>query len=171
VSRPNRDVSCAIALPPDWQQIDLLDPEGEPVLDGPLAAALAHAAHGTDHAQLLMLRSLFALTANGQPLAAGLAVTLADPSAPVSSQPLTEETFAGREVAAVTLPAGSGLRVRHIAPAGVLGGSEPLQVLRIQYLLHTVHGLLTVTFTTPQAPRAPEWNSLFDAMAATCELA
>jgi hypothetical protein len=171
VTRPNRDVTCAVALPPDWQQIDLLDPDGEPVLDGPLAAALAHAAHGTGHARLLMLRSLFALTTTGQPLAAGLAVTLAEPSAPVSSQPLTEDSFTGREVAAVTLPAGSGLRVRHIAPAGMLAGSEPLQVLRIQYLLHTSHGLLTLTFTTPQAPRAPEWNSLFDAMAATCELA
>jgi hypothetical protein len=43
-------------------------------------------------------------------------------------------------------------------------------MLRVQYLIHTVRGLLTMTLTTGQAPHDAVWDELFDAMAATCEL-
>jgi hypothetical protein len=164
------NMSFEIALPEGWQDIDLLTGDAEEVLDGPLAAALAYATRGSEHARLLMLRSLVALTPSGQPLSAGLAVMLADDSTPVAQGPLTADSFEDADVAAITLPAGEGVRVRRVAPAGVLAGAEPLEMLRVQYLIHTSQGLLTVTFSTAQAPGAREWDALFDAMATTCKL-
>lgn len=164
-------VSFAIALPPEWQGIDLLDASEPSLLEDSVRDVLRTMADSGEHAELLMVRALVAFTESGQPLAAGLAVALADREAPVSAMPLTVDSFVGYDVAAVTLPVGSGLRVRRIAPAPVLPGHPPLQVLRIQYHVHTVFGLLTITFTTPQAPRNQEWEQMFDAMAATAELA
>jgi hypothetical protein len=164
------NVSFAIALPEDWQQIDLLAPDAEQVLDGPLAAALAFAARGSEEAQLLMLRSLVAIAGDGRPLAAGLSVALAGPSAPVSSEPLDVESFRGAEVTAITLPVGSGVRVLEVARTGARIAGEPLRMLKVQYLIDTVHGLLTITLATAQASAAEEWEQLFDAMAATSEL-
>lgn len=164
------NVSFAIALPPEWKEIDLLSSEAERVLETPLAASLAAAARGSEHARLLMLRSLVAITSAGEPLAAGLSVALADRSAPISQIPLSAESFGGAEVSAVTLPVGSGVRLRRVAPAQVLAGVGPLEVLRVQYMLETELGLLTITFTTPQAARTREWGRLFDAMAETARL-
>jgi hypothetical protein len=165
-----RDLSFAIALAPDWQQIDLLAPEADRLIDASLAAALARGARGGPHARLLMTRSLYAVTPAGEPLAAGLTVALADRDAPVSSAPLEADDFDGAEVAAITLPVGSGLRVRHIAPDTTLDGVE-IPVLRVQYLIHTGLGLLTITLTTFQAARTDDWERLFDAMAQTAMLA
>jgi hypothetical protein len=162
--------SFATALPPGWRGIDLLASDTGELLGEPMSDALALAASGADQARPLMLCSLVAFTEDGEPLAAGLSVMLADRAAPVSRAPLTARSFEGCEVSAVTLPLGSGLRVRHLAQADVLAGSAPLEVLRIQYLIHTVAGLLTVTFVTPQAPRTGAWELLFDAMATTCEV-
>jgi hypothetical protein len=94
-----RDLSFAIALAPDWQQIDLLAPEADRLIDASLAAALARGARGGPHARLLMTRSLYAVTPAGEPLAAGLTVALADREAPVSSAPLEADDFDGAEVA------------------------------------------------------------------------
>lgn len=165
------NVSFAIALPPDWEGIDLLSSEAERLMDTPLADALAAAARGSEQARLLMLRSLVAVTSAGEPLAAGLSVALADRSAPISQIPLSAESFDDAEVSAVILPVGSGVRLRRVAPAQVLAGVDPLEVLRVQYMLETELGLLTITFTTPQAARTLEWERLFDAMANTAELA
>jgi hypothetical protein len=160
----------AIALPDGWQDIDLLAGDAADVLGTPLAGALAEAAAGSPQARLLMLRSLVAQTPSGEPLSAGLSIAIADAAAPVSQEPLRPESFAEREVAVTRLPVGTGLRIRHVAPARVLAGRPPLEMLRVQYLLDTAHGLLTITFTTAQAPHAPEWETLFDAMVATCEI-
>jgi hypothetical protein len=168
---PAGNVSFAIALPPDWAEIDLLSSEAEHVLDGPLAPALAAAARGSEHARLLMVRSLVAVTPDREPLAAGLSVALADRSAPVSQLSPSAASFDDADVSAVTLPVGSGIRVRHVAPAEVLDGVGSLEVLRVQYLLQTELGLLTITFTTPQAAPTREWERLFDAMADTAQLA
>jgi hypothetical protein len=165
------NASFAIALPPDWKGIDLLSGEAEHVIEPPLAAALAAAARGSEHARLLMVRSLVTVTPEGEPLAAGLSVALADTSAPISHTSLSALSLEDADVSAVTLPAGSGVRLRRVAPAEVLAGVGPLEVLRIQYMLHTELGLLTITFTTPQATRTREWERLFDAMADTARLA
>ncbi|HWF55713.1 MAG TPA: hypothetical protein VG223_13825 [Solirubrobacteraceae bacterium] len=165
------NITFAIAVPDGWQGLDLIGPDAERYLDRPLARALAQAAHGAEHADLLMLRGLIARVPGGRPLSAGLAVTLADPIAPVSSAPLTAASFDGHDVAAVALPAGSGLRVRYVEPAEVLAGGGLHDVLHLQYLLHSELGLLTITFTTLQAPDAPEWGQFFDALAATAEVA
>jgi hypothetical protein len=159
-----------MALAPEWQQIDLLAPGAERMLDGPLAAALARGARGGPHARLLMARSLFALAPGGEPLAAGLSVALADREAPVSEEPLRADAFDDAEVAAITLPIGSGLRVRELVSDTVVVGIE-IPMLRIQYLIHCRLGLLTITLTTPQAARTEEWEALFDGLAATAELA
>jgi hypothetical protein len=42
--------------------------------------------------------------------------------------------------------------------------------LQVQYMLHTEHGLLTITLNTPQAAETEDWERLFDALAATAEL-
>lgn len=167
---PSETITFAIALPPDWQGIDLLSDEAEQILDGPLAYALAYAARGSEHAQLLLLRSLVALTPAGEPLAAGLAVTFAHRSAPVADTALCSGAFEGCQVSAIMLPAGAGVRVSRVAPAPILVATAPLDLLRVQYLIHTDRGLLTITFTTPQAPGAREWEPLFDAMAGTAGL-
>jgi hypothetical protein len=164
----DENLTFAMALPPGWQELDLLEPGASEELGVPLANALAFAARGTDQAQLLMLRSLFAVTSAHEPLAAGLCVALADPSAPVSESPLSEDAFAGAEIAGVTLPAGAGLRVKRFVPAMV--GDLPVAALQVQYLLQTEHGLLTITLNTPQAAETEDWEHLFDALAATAEL-
>ncbi|MDQ6744869.1 MAG: hypothetical protein M3Z27_02445 [Actinomycetota bacterium] len=164
-----RDISFAIALPPGWDSIDLLQAD-QPLIEGSVAEVLAGAARDGEHAQLLMLRALVATAPDSEPLAAGLSVTVADSPTPVASEPLDPDTFAGCEVSAVTLPVGGGLRVRQIAPAPVPKGAEPLDVLRLQYLTDAPQGLLSVTFATVQAPRAGQWEQLFDAMAATSRL-
>ncbi len=164
------EIGFAIALPPDWEAIDLLASDTT-AFDATVAEAIENARRGGEHAQLLMLAALMAMSPGGEPLSAGLAVTFADRDAPVAEASLTPESFPdGGDVTAVQLPVGSGLRVRHVAPAAVLGDGDPLPMLRIQYLLHTLQGLLTLTFTTAQAPHADVWDGLFDAMAATCEL-
>jgi hypothetical protein len=165
-----RNLDFAIALAPDWQQIDLLAPDADGLVDATLAAALARGAQGGPHARLLMTRSLYAVTPTGEPLAAGLSVALADREAPVSSAPLEADDFDGAAVAAITLPVGSGLRVRRIALDTTLDGIE-IPVLRVQYLIHTGPGLLTITLTTFQAAQTEEWERLFDAIAQTAELA
>jgi hypothetical protein len=168
---PAENVSFAIALPDGWEQIDLLAPDAEQILDGQLAAALAFAARGTEDACLLMLRSLVTVAPDGRPLAAGLSVALAGPSAPVSSRPLDAEAFMGAEVTAITLPVGSGVRVLEVARTGARVAGELLRMLKVQYLIHTAHGLLTITLATAQVSATEEWEQLFDAMAATSELA
>jgi hypothetical protein len=164
----DENLTFAIALPPEFDSIDLLDPENAVELGAPMARALGYAAHGTEQAQVLMLRSLFAVTGAREPLAAGLAVALADTSAPVSQSPLNDDSFDGADLAAVTLPAGPGMRVRRLVPSQV--GGLPVAALQVQYLLHTAHGLLTITLTTPQAAETEDWEQLFDALAATAEL-
>lgn len=168
-------LTFAIAVPPGWQELDLLDPAAEQAVGAPLAAALAGGARGTDQAQLLMLRSLVAVTESREPLAAGLSVTLAGPAAPISQVPLdpatlsADDAFAGAEVSAMTLPGGSGLRVRRLVPTTV--GDLPVLGLQVQYLLHTEHGLLTITLDTPQAADTEDWEHMFDALAATARVA
>jgi hypothetical protein len=167
----DRDITFAMALPVEWQGLDLLGDAGRELLQAPLAGALLAAARGGSHAELLMLRSLIARAPSGRPLSAGLAVTIADMTTPLAAEPLEADSFAGKEVSAVTVKAGSGLRVRHVSPARALDAEEPYDVLHVQYLLHTALGLLTITFTTLQAPDAPEWEQFFDGLAATAELA
>lgn len=164
------DVTFAIALAPHWEQIDLLDPDADHVVDAPLAAALQRGARGGPHARLLMARSLYMVTPGGSPLGMGLSVLLADPEAPVSSATLQDTAFGDAEVAAIELPVGSGLRVRKVEPGAEIEG-EPIPVLSVQYLIHTHRGLLTMTLSTPQAASTQEWEDMFDAMARTAELA
>lgn len=159
----------AIALAPDWEQIDLLAPGADAVIDGPLAAALHRGALGGPHARMLMARSLYTVSPDGKPLGAGLSVMLADREAPIAAEPLREDEFADAEVAAITLPVGSGLRVRQVSGGAVIDGVD-IPVLSVQYLIHTSLGLLTITLTTPQAAHTEEWEHLFDAMAHTAEL-
>lgn len=165
------NVRFAIALPPEWKGIDLLSSDAENLIGAPLSAALDVAARGAEHARLLMLRSLVTVTSAGEPLAAGLSVALADRSAPVSQVRLSDQSFDDAEVSAVTLRVGSGVRIRRVTPTEVLDGFGPLEVLRVQYLLETELGLLTITCTTPQAARTCEWERLFDAMAGTARFA
>lgn len=164
------DVSFAIALAPDWEQIDLLDPDADQVIDAPLAAALRRGAQGGPHARLLMARSLYMATPGGRSLGMGLSVLLADGEAPVSSATLEDTDFGDADVAAIELPVGSGLRVRKLEPGAEIEG-EPIPVLSVQYLIHTRRGLLTLTLSTPQAASTEEWEEMFDAMARTAELA
>jgi hypothetical protein len=164
------DVAFAIALAPDWEQIDLLDPGADQVIDAPLAAAMRRGAQGGPHARLLMARSLYMATPGGSPLGMGLSVLLADREAPVSSATLEDTDFGDAEVAAIELPVGSGLRVRKVQPGAEIEG-EPIPVLSVQYLIHTSRGLLTMTLSTPQASSTEEWEEMFDAMARTAELA
>jgi hypothetical protein len=164
----DENLTFAIALPPEFHSIDLLDAENAAELGAPLARALGFAAHGTAQAQVLMLRSLYAVTSAREPLAAGLSVALADLTAPVSSAPLSDASFDDADLAAVTLPAGPGVRVRRLVPSAV--GGLPVAALQVQYLLHTEHGLLTITLTTPQAAETDDWELMFDAVAATAEL-
>jgi len=164
------DVTFAIALAPDWEQIDLLDPDADQRIDAPLAAALQRGAQGGPHARLVMARSLFMATPAGSPLGMGLSVMLADREAPVSSATLEDGDFGAAQVAAIDLPVGSGLRVRRVQPGAEIEG-EPIPVLSVQYLIHTTRGLLTMTLSTPQAASTEEWEDMFDAMARTAELA
>lgn len=163
------ELGFAIGLPPDWEAIDLLSSDTG-AFDATVAEAIENARRGGDHAQLLMLVALVATSPSGQPLSAGLAVTFADRDTPLAEASLRPESFGDAGVTAVQLPVGGGVRVRHVAPASALAGDEPLPMLRMQYLIHTQKGLLTMTFTTAQAPHAEVWDGLFDAMAATCEL-
>ncbi|MGH2894578.1 MAG: hypothetical protein ACRDPM_15150 [Solirubrobacteraceae bacterium] len=164
------DVAFAIALAPDWEQIDLLAPDADQVIDAPLAAAFRRGAQGGPHARLLMARSLYRATAGGSPLGMGLSVLLADREARVSSTTPADTDFGDAEVAAIELPVGSGLRVRRVQPGAEIEG-EPVLVLSVQYLIHTSRGLLTMTLSTPQASSTAEWEEMFDAMARTAELA
>src|ERR1700761_1982716 len=158
------DVTFAIALAPDWQQIDLLDPDADQVIDAPLAAALRRGAQGGPHARLLMARSLYMATPDGSPLGMGLSVLLADREAPVSSATPQDTDFGDADVSAIALPIGNGLRVRKVATGAEIDG-EPIPVLSVQYLIHTPRGLLTMTLTTPQAAASTqEWEEMVDAM-------
>jgi hypothetical protein len=165
------DVTFAIALAPGWEQIDLLDPDADQVIDAPLAAAMQRGAQGGPHARLLMARSLYMATPGGSPLGMGVSVLLADRRAPVSSVTLEDTDFDDAAVSTIDLPVGSGLRVRRMAPGAEIEG-EPIPVLSVQYLIHTRRGLLTMTLSTPQAAVSTgEWEEMFDAMARTAELA
>jgi hypothetical protein len=163
------ETGFAIAVPPDWEAIDLLSSDTG-AFDATVAEAIENARRGGEHAQLLMLVALVAVSPSGQPLSAGLAVTFADRDAALAAASLSPASFGDADVTALQLPVGGGVRVRHVAPATALAGDEPLPMLRLQYLIHTVQGLLTLTFTTAQDPHADVWDGFFDAMAATCEL-
>lgn len=159
--RELEEVSFAIALPTGWREVDLLGPDARTMIDGALIDALATASRGSDQARMLMLRGLVTITEGGEPLAAGLAVTVAYRTAPVSAEPLRPDRLACRDVSAVELPAGPGVRVRHLTRD---------RELRVQYLIETGIGLLTITFTTFQSAQTLEWEQLFAAMARTAEL-
>lgn len=168
-----QDVEFAIALPDEWSFVDLLDPEVAEWAGDELDAILAVARQGGESARMLMMRSLIAHTPEGEPLTAGLTVALADGDAPVASAPLDEleHSLPGAELSAVQLAAGSGVRVRRIVHTPPLGEAGEIRMLSVQYLLHTTRGLLTIGFTTGQASHPEAWEELFDAMAATAELA
>jgi hypothetical protein len=155
----------AIALPEGWASIDLLDESGAELLDPSLARSLAEAGRG-ERGRLVMLRALLCAAGESLPVCAGLAVTMA-----TTREPLPElsaaDTLAGYKVVAVTLPVGSGLRLSRVEPTELPGRIE---VLKVQYLLHTADGLLGITFTAFQGARDPAWAALFDAMAATARL-
>ncbi|HET9105015.1 MAG TPA: hypothetical protein VFN55_16815 [Solirubrobacteraceae bacterium] len=161
-------VEFAIALPPEFNSIDLLDPGVTQSMPPALAQTLIDAHKGVQGARVMMLRSLIAVTEEREPLAAGLSVAIAAPDVPLAAQPLVAEDFEGSEVAAISLPVGQGLRVRDEFPTEVEG--LPVIGLRVQYLLHTEHGLLTITFETPQAAETEDWETFFDAMAQTATL-
>lgn len=173
MSVTGQDVEFAIALPDEWSFVDLLDPAVAEWAGEELDAVLAAARQGGESARMLMMRSLIAHTSEGEPLTAGLTVALADGSTPVASAPLEELELSlpGAELSAVALPAGSGVRVRRIVRTPPLGEAGEIPMLSVQYLLHTGHGLLTIGFTTGQASHPEAWEELFDAMAATAELA
>jgi hypothetical protein len=171
VSVTGQDLDFAIALPEDWSYVDLLDPDAAQWAGADLDSTLAVAREGGRSARMLMLRSLIAYTPEGEPLTAGLTVALAVSDAPVASQPLEELSLPGAELSAVQLPAGSGVRVRRIVKTAPLPEAGSIPMLSVQYLLHTSHGLLTIGFTTGQASHPQAWEQLFDAMAATAELA
>jgi hypothetical protein len=166
-----QDVEFAIALPDEWTYIDLLDPDVAEWADAELASVLAAAREAGEAAQMLMMRSLITHTPEGEPLTVGLTVALAEPETPIASQPLTDLSALGAEPSAVQLPAGSGVRVKRIVRTPPLGEPAELSMLSVQYLLHTRLGLLTIGFTTGQASHPEAWEQLFDAMAATAELA
>ena len=161
-------VEFAIALPPEFNSMDLLDPEVTQAMPPALAQTLTAAHQGFEGARVMMLRSLIAVTEEHKPLAAGLSVAIAAPDVPLAAKPLVAEDFEGSAVAAISLPVGQGLRVREEFPTQVEG--LPVIGLRVQYLLHTEHGLLTITFETPQAAETEDWEAFFDAMAETARL-
>ncbi len=161
-------VEFAIALPAQFNSLDLLDPEVTQAMPPQLAEMMGAAAGNVEGARVMMLRSLVAVTEEREPLAAGLSVMLAAADTPLSSQPMTPEDFAGSDVAAITLPVGNGLRVREEFPTVV--GDLPVIGLRVQFLVQTGHGLLTITFETPQAAETEDWEALFDAMAQSATL-
>lgn len=158
----------AIALPPEFNSLDLLDPEVTRSMPPALVHTLADAHKGFDGARLMMLRGLIGVTQERNPLAAGLSVALASPEVPLAQKPLEAEDFDGSDVAAISLPVGQGLRIRGEFATQVEG--LPVIGLRVQYLLHTEHGLLTITFETPQAAETEDWEAFFDAMAQTATL-
>ncbi len=166
-----RSVSFAIALDPEWEQVDLLTREGGRRIHGTLAAVLIRAARTDGRSQSLMARSLVARAPSGEPLAAGLHASLAPQPAAVPWTGVEDDAFgAASDVAAITLPVGDGLRVREAIVHRSSSGSE-IPVLRVRYLVHTPLGLLTVSLTTFQTARTAEWERLFDAMAQTARLA
>ena len=116
----------------------------------------------------MMLRSLIAVTEDREPLAAGLSVALAGPEVPLAAEPLQAEDFDGSEVAAISCRSVRACACATSSRPTV--GGLPVIALRVQYLLHTEHGLLTITFETPQAADTEEWETLFDAMADTAQL-
>jgi hypothetical protein len=164
------DVDFQIALPEGWTALDLLASDEDHLIDGKRGDALAAAARGSEHAKLLMLCSLVAYTPDGEPLEAGLSVALADSSAPISAAPLSELSVPDGELAAVRTPAGSGVRVTRMTETPALPELGRAAMLSVQYLLHTDHGLLTLTFTTPQVSRPDVLQQFFDAMASTGEI-
>jgi hypothetical protein len=165
------DVEFAIALPEEWSDVDLLDPDAAEWAGPELGATLAAAREGGAAARMLMMRSLIAYTPEGEPLTAGLTVALAGRDAPVSSEPFADISLPGAELSAVQVPAGDGVRVRRIVTTQPLPEADEVPMLSVQYLLHTAHGLLTIGFTTGQASHPEAWEQLFDAMAGTAELA
>jgi hypothetical protein len=71
-------VSFASALAPEWEQVDLLTPGGERQVHGTLAAVLTRAARSDGRRRSLMTRSMVTRGESGEPLAAGLHVSLAE---------------------------------------------------------------------------------------------
>lgn len=161
-------VEFAVSLPPAFNALDLLDPEVGKAMAEPMARMLDDAQRGDSPARVMMLRSLVAVTEKREPLAAGLTVMLADAQAPISSAPLHAEDLDGADISAISLPVGQGLRIRSLHPSAF--GELPIEALRVQYLIQTEHGLLTINFDTPQAAETEGWEKLFDAMAQTATL-
>ena len=90
------DLDFAIALPEEWSYVDLLDPDAAEWAGPGLAETLAAARQGGTAARMLMMRSLVAHTAEGEPLTAGLTVALADSDTPLASEPLEDISLPGR---------------------------------------------------------------------------
>lgn len=171
VSLTDRDHEFAIALPAGWRYVDLLDPDAAEWAGPELDSVLAAAREGGPDARMLMFRSLITHTPEGEPLTAGLTVALADAGTPIASQPLTDLSPTEAELHALELPVGSGVRITRMVQAPQLGQTGAPRMLSVQYVLHTERGLLTIGFTTGQASHPEAWTELFDAMAATAELA
>jgi hypothetical protein len=170
VSNPGTTTVFEIAVPPGWQQLDLLAKIPDPAVPSEAVEALAEASRLRGYGTLLLVRALVARESGVPPVSAGLVATLADPRTAPMSALSASDGFGNADVSAVKLPVGRGVRVKHVVSTEVLDGVLAPAFLSVQYLLDSEHGLLTMTFTTAQGQPSGEWEKLFDAMAFTAKL-
>jgi hypothetical protein len=136
-------------------------PVGAAATTGPLAAAVGPLARGIEAAGVIAIMGIaHPLPRKGAVDAhafATVTVALADVAGAFP------ESVPGAQVAPVEFghPQGSyrGVRIRRVSGT-----------LTVQYLVRTEHGVLAITFTTPQVDVFERLGEFFDKVAATCSL-
>ncbi|HWF52879.1 MAG TPA: hypothetical protein VG294_19700 [Solirubrobacteraceae bacterium] len=167
-------LELALRVPLDWEAFDVMKrPLGEAAETGPLAQVLAPLARGIDAAGVIAIMGIaHPLPREGAPdahLFVTLTVALADLTGAFP------DSVPGSEVEPVEFahPGGPerGVRIRRTRDAAVAPGAPPLPVLTVQYLVRTEHGVMAITFMTPQVDVFDRLGELFEKIAATCSLA
>jgi hypothetical protein len=137
-------------------------PVGDAATTGPLAAAVAPLARGIDAAGVIAIIGIAHPVPRKGAADAHVFATVTVALADVAGA--FPESVPGAEVAPVEFghPAGNyrGVRIRRVR-----------STLTVQYLVRTEHGVLAITFSTPQVDVFERLGDLFDKVAATCSLA
>jgi hypothetical protein len=156
-------LELALRVPGGWEAFDVMKrPVGNAATTGPLAAAVGPLARGIEAAGVIAVigiaHPLARKGATDAHVFATLTVALGDVAGAFP------ESVPGAEVAPVEFrhPEGSYRGVRISRVSGTLA---------VQYLVRTEHGVLAITFTTPQVDVFERLGELFDKVAATCSLA
>jgi hypothetical protein len=163
----------SLRVPVDWKAFDVMQMPADAVArTDALEQTVAALARGIDAAGVIAIMGIgHELPREGMSdaqLFVTLTVALAEVSGPFPDR------ITGAEVEPVEFAQPGvtyrGVRIRRVRNAAVLPDQPALPVLTVQYMVRTDHGVLAITFITPQVDAFEKLGLLLEKIAGACSL-